>query len=481
MSSGKPVLLVAILVAFILVIGGIIAMLISSTEEAEDELEDEEEEFSPHAMFPNLHVTDMADPNNEPSIVVNPDDPDNIVAASNDYGTPSGDAWCGFYASFDRGETWERGLVPGYDGDRDSPLWRYQGGGDPVLAFGEDGNCYLAGIAFQRDLKLGNLIKPGTGIFVARSTDGGRTFDQVSMVIQSYSMYTTFHDKEWIAVDPTTGDVHVTWTAFNFLEFNSAIVHSVSHDFGQTWSFPTVLSEISERERQVQGSQVAVDSDGVVHVSWIDYDRGALRYTRSYDQGESFDDVREVASVTPLPYYLPNGEYRTPTMCAMAVDTSGGNRSGSVYIAWPDHSGGEGDILMVSSSNNGDTFTSPVRVNQDTEGNGADQFFPAVTVGADGSVQLIFYDRRDDAENNTLLGVYYAISKDGGKTFIDLPLSEVSFDGDDSRDTPFIGDYLAIAATPEGWSVGVWCDTREGGGGEYRSDIWCGFARYMEV
>jgi len=465
-----------LIVAFILV-GAIGLILFSSGDEGGDTGKSGvEDEFTPFAVFPNEHVTNMAEPNNEPTVAVNPTDPMNIVAGSNDYGTPSGDAWCGFYSSFDGGLTWERGLIPGFDGDRGSPLWRYAGGGDPVLAFAPNGDCYLAGIAFQRDIKVGNLIKPGTGIFVARPTDGGRSFPQVTMVIQSISLYTTFHDKEWITVDPTTGDVHVTWTAFNLYGVASSIVHSVSRDNGQSWTRPVIISEILERERQVQGSQVEADLDGTIHVSWIEYDRGSLRYTRSFDGGDTFENVRDLASVTPLPTAFPEGAYRTPTMCDMAVDNTDGNRSGSVYIAWPDYSSGEGEIFMVSSENKGDTFSSQVRVNQDEEGNGADQFFPATTVGSDGSIQVMFYDKRDDLENNTLISVYFAISTDGGQTFTDFMLSEVNFDGDESRDRSFIGDYLGLSSGP-GWSIGVWCDTREAD--PYRTDIWCGIARYL--
>ncbi|MEA3560042.1 MAG: sialidase family protein [Candidatus Thermoplasmatota archaeon] len=440
-----------------------------------------EEGWKPYAVFPNTKVTDLDTANNEPGLAVNPTNPLNIVAGSNDYGTPSGDAWCGYYYTFDGGETWDRGLIPGYDGDRSSPLWPFAGGGDPVVVFGQDGTCYLAGIAFQREPELGNIRKPGSSIFVARSDDGGRTFGMVSIVIQSISslsnMFANFHDKEWIAVDPTTNDVHITWTAFQLYGVSSAMVHSVSTDRGETWSRPQIISEITRKERQVQGSQVEVDLDGIVHVSWIEYDMQTLRYTRSTNSGQSFETVRTIASVTPLEYYLPNGDYRTPTMCDMAVDTSGGNLSGSIYIAWPDHRTGQGDILLTSSHDGGDTWTEPVKVNNATQARDNDQFFPATTVGYDGSIQIMFYDRRDDPDND-LIGVYFAISYDGGKTFQNIKMCDVPFDGDNTRG-PFIGDYLALSSGP-GWTVGIWCDAREGTKDNVRSDIWMGKIIYDE-
>ncbi|MDG6225538.1 MAG: sialidase family protein [Candidatus Thermoplasmatota archaeon] len=463
--------LFAIALVAVMVVGGLTALLLSSWGgfgPPEDEGEEEPEGFTPYAVWPNTHVTNTPEANNEPTIVVNPTDPLNIVAGSNDYGTPSGDAWVGFYASFDGGQTWERGLIPGYNGDRSSPLWLFQGTGDPVLAFASNGDVYMAGIAFQRRPGPGMILKPGTGIFVARSTDGGRSFPQVVMVIQSVSLLTTFHDKEWIAVDPTNGDVHVTWTAFNLYGVAASIVHSKSTDGGQTWTRPKIISEIGQRELQVQGSQIEVDEGGILHVSWIDFNAGSMRYTRSRDKGSSFESVKSIAPVVPLPYTPPNGNYRTPTMGDMDVDRTDGNRSGSVYIAWPDHATGEADILFIASYDGGDTWTTPARVNQDPVGNGCDQWFPAVCVAGDGSFQVFYYDRRDS--NNTLLTTYVSVSYDGGATFTDVRIGEELFDGDNTRG-PFIGDYLSIDDGP-GWSVVVWCDAREGSPENPRSDIW---------
>ncbi len=477
-------------VIVLLVVGGFLYSVLSA-EESDDKRSDDIDEgpFKAYAIFPNIPVTDLTTANNEPALAVNPTDPMNIVAGSNDYGTPSGDAWCGFYSSFDGGETWDWGLIPGYDGDRSSPLWPYAGGGDPVLTFAPDGTCYMAGIVFQRNPEIGNLLKPGSGIFVARSDDGGRTFPHVSMVIESRSslsnMLANFHDKEWIGVDPTTGDVHVTWTAFQWYGVSSVMLHSVSRDKGQTWSFPQVLSElVTQRERQVQGSQVEVTNDGTIHVSWIEYETtyGNLRYTRSTDGGNSFSTVRTLTQVTPLDYYLPNGGYRTPTMCDMAVDNWGGELDGAIYIAWPDQREGVGksDIYLVASHDGGDTWTQELVVNNATGANDNDQFFPAVAVGSDGSVQVMFYDRRDDPDND-LISVYFAISRDGGMTWDNIKMIDSPFEGDNSGGKSagaFIGDYLALSAGP-GWTVGVWCDARDGTPEAKRTDIWMGKIIYL--
>ena len=62
----------------------------------------------------NFPVHNAPGANNEPSVAVNPTNPDNIVAGGNDYETPNDDSWCGYYWSEDGGKSWTTGLLPGY-------------------------------------------------------------------------------------------------------------------------------------------------------------------------------------------------------------------------------------------------------------------------------------------------------------------------------------------------------------------------------
>jgi hypothetical protein len=436
----------------------------------------------------NHPVQDAFQGSNEPHIASNPLNPMNMVAGSNDYSSPKSDAWVGYYWTFDGGKRWERNLVPGYPSGPVSALTGFEAAGDAVVAAGPDGEFYMAGIAFKRSIPAAGRA---SSIFVAKSTDGGRTFGQVTMVAQSLTVG-TFHDKEWIAVDqsdgPGRGNIYVAWAMFQ--PYGSQMVFSRSTDGGNTWSRPPrILSDLPGLEFQLQGSQVVVDNQGTIHITWIDFQGGQHRYVRSTDQGQSFSDPVDIGEVTPIDYELPNGGYRTPTLPALAVDNTGGPFDGSLYLTWNDQRSGDADVLMIYSSDGGNQWSSSIRVNDDANDTGADQFFPSIIVAGNGTVCVSFYDRRDD-ENNTLLMIYHAQSIDGGETFLpNIPITDVQFDGNAAggrrkggvfSGTPFMGDYTGSAAG-DGFVVPIWCDTRNGTPDAPNSDLYVARVAIAEV
>ena len=98
---------------------------------------------------------------NEPTVAVNPRNPDVIVAGSNDYCAQivNGDVWAGYYRSTDGGTTWSDSLLPGYPQDASaagvaSPAHgQCAAAGDPTQAFDTQGRLFygftLIGFAEQ--------------------------------------------------------------------------------------------------------------------------------------------------------------------------------------------------------------------------------------------------------------------------------------------------------------------------------------------
>ncbi len=152
----------------------------------------------------------------------------------------------------------------------------------------------------------------------------------------------------------------------------------------------------------------------------------------------------------------------------MAVDISNGPNSGTIYAVWsnigvPGVNTGSGiDVYMIKSTNQGATWSTPVRVNQDEFGLGKQHYFPWICCDpVSGTLSCIFYDDRNVTQ--TKCEVFAANSRDGGETWEDFKISDVSF-------TPapisglaggYMGDYLGITANNRK-VYPVWSDNRSG-------------------
>ena len=81
-------------------------------------------------------------------------------------------------------------------------------------------------------------------------------------------------------------------------------------------------------------------------------------------------------------------------------------------------------------------------MNDDPVKNGKEQFFTWMSVDPiDGSVNIVFYDRRDTAGAQTKLTL--ARSVDGGHTFVNYQINQPPFTCDPRA---FFGDYSGISA-----------------------------------
>jgi hypothetical protein len=94
-----------------------------------------------------------------------------------------------------------------------------------------------------------------------------------------------------------------------------------------------------------------------------------------------------------------------------------------------------------------------VRVNNDSVHDGAEQFFQWLAVDpVDGSVNVVFYDRRKDPANRKQI-VVLGRSTDEGRTFNNYAWTEESFEAGGV----FFGDYSGLAAYG-GRVYGVWTE-----------------------
>jgi hypothetical protein len=396
---------------------------------------------------PKAHLTDI-NPKpgffNEPSIAVNPGNPQQLVTAwqvnaSVAYSTDGGQTW-----------TIAEGTAP-----KD-----YRISGDVSVTYDSGGQALLCYIAFD---KLGTSqywARGATrnGIFVRRSRDGGKTWDENAVSVFSHDSQPgiPFEDKPYIVADTVSqhrGNLYIGWTQFTLNA--SDLIFSRSTDGGQTWTPPIKLNSAPGLPRDdngaLEGFDAAVGPDGTLYTIWDD--RAGIMMAVSHDGGRTFTHDRRIIAAGPG-YFGIAGVSRSNGFPQIGIDPRGkdgqppsaasgkskGGKGGNLYVAWSDYTNGDVDVFVSSSSNQGKTWSTPVRVNTDPIHNGDDQFFQWMAVDpVSGAINLIFYDRRGGNADTT---VTLARSTDGGKTFSNYAWDTEAFDADGD----FLGDYLAITA-----------------------------------
>jgi len=316
----------------------------------------------------DVQVSTSILPQNEPSITVNPSNPQNLVGGANDQLATRD--WLAIYTSPDGGLTWTNGLVP-----TTGNLAGFMEASDPAVSFTQNGTLYYSGIAFNVDRRSATAIE-GT-IFVSKSTDGGSSFPLTTIVASGSSKVGgTFNDKPYLAVDDTTGPfagrVYICWTRFNS-GGTSDIIVAYSKDGGATFSSSSPVSNSVLN----QGSVPVVGSDGSLYIVWNDLSNSQIMEAKSIDGGVSFSSPVVVSPIVPLPQYpnsLASSFFKVNSNPTAAADDTNGN----VYVAWADYGNGYAIILSSRSPDGGVTWSKPIRVNDDTTTH--DHFFPWITM-----------------------------------------------------------------------------------------------------
>ncbi len=241
----------------------------------------------------------------------------------------------------------------------------------------------------------------------------------------------------------------MTWTQFD--EYGSSastdssiIRFSRSEDGSMTWSPPVRISQKAgdcvDSDNTVEGAVPAVGPEGQVYVAWSGPE--GIVFDKSYDHGESWleQDIFVTEQPTGWDMSIP-GISRANGMPVTVCDTSGGQYNGTIYIAFADQRNGENDtdIWLTKSTDEGNSWTTPIRVNDDPPGK--HQFFVWMDVDqTNGNLYLVFYDRRNYTDRQT--DVFIALSEDGGNSFLNFKISETPFTPTSSV---FFGDYTNIS------------------------------------
>lgn len=378
----------------------------------------------------------------EPSIAISLSNPDVLVAGS---------ILDRVYYSKDGGKTWTTD-------DLESPhgVW-----GDPVVISDTNGRFLFFHLS-DPDGKNWSSPKILDRIVCQWSDNGGEDWSEGSYMGLNHPKD---QDKEWAAVDLNTNAVYCTWTQFDTYgskdssEFSN-ILFARSDDGGESWSEAIQINELSgnciDDDQTTEGAVPAVGPNGEIYVAWA-YDE-KIYFDHSFDGGKTWreHDVTVADQPGGWTVNIP-GLNRSNGMPITAADASNGEYSGRVYVCWADLRNGETDmdIWIAHSSDSGNTWTEPIRVNGDTTH--TMQFLPWMTVDPiTGHVHAVYYDRRN--HNDAKTDVVVATSTDGGNTWTEQFVNDESFL---PLEFVFFGDYNDIDAY-NGRVRPIWTEFRNG-------------------
>jgi hypothetical protein len=344
-----------------------------------------------------------------------------------------GSADVGFATSTDGGLTWHHGNLPGltvnYKGGT------YYGAADPSVAYDAKHGQWL--------ISTLPLINPIGDVAVSRSKDGIH-WGKPILVDKTH-----LDDKNWTVCDNTAsspfyGHCYTEWDA----AFGSGdVLMSTSTDGGKTWS----PGKPSADQAGGLGGQPLVQPNGTVVVPFEGFGIAAFRST---DGGKTWGRSVSIANISE---HQVAGGMRNPNLPSAEIDGAG-----KIYVVWSDcrfRTGCSSNDIVMSTSTDGQTWSSPSRIPIDPRTSTVDHFIPGIgvdqkTSGNTASLTLVYYYYPvANCGSSCQLDVGFTTSQDGGQTWTKgtqlagpmklswLPNSDLG---------PMVADYISVSYTDSG-------------------------------
>ena len=352
----------------------------------------------------------------------------------------------GIYVTSDGGNNWY-----GSDTCNGAPILLH--GGDPGITINQNGTFILTRRGFS------------AGLYSHYSTNNGMTWsNQKTITNDDLERATMTSD-----VHPSSayfGRSYAVWVKFA-PPFPLNFVYT--DDGGANWSAPAQINNPIQRSA---GGDITMGPDGKVYACWAGvisvspFTEDFVGIASSSNGGASWQVIENAFDMNGINGLLTQkGNIRVNGLPNIAIDTTGGNRHGWIYIVTTQKNlspaGSDPDVILNRSTNGGASWSAGIRVNQDQLNNGKIQYFPAVHVDKIGGLNMIFYDDRNTTSDSS--GVFLARSEDGGNTWKEFEISDRNF-----KPLPigglgqgYQGDNISITSS-SGKLWPVWMDNRTG-------------------
>ncbi len=406
----------------------------------------------------NVDVSQRGGSESEETVAINPTNPKNIVIVTN-VDHPAAGLFEG--VSFDGGATWTRKLIGDNDNLGDACC-------DPSLSFDNYGNLFMTYLYNVED-----------EVPIALSTDGGLHFHLIANIAKppKQSLPASGERGLFRFVDqPTiTAGKGEVWLVFNGGGPIVATGAPVS-GLGQVGSFIPI--EVVPGTNNCTYGDVAIGPRGeVMQVCTLtESGQGGGKLFVNVDPdglGPAGFGTRIFVTDTHVggfDFIPPQPDRSVDAEPGLAWDRTGGPHNGRVYLVYtlehPNESNNT-DIYVRFSDNEGVTWSSPVRVNDDHTTNS--QFLPKISLDpTSGNLAVVWYDSRKDLGTGgpgDTDGVpdddaqfWGAFSTNGGQTFTpNIQISAGTSNSHDSGNAIDYGDYTGLSFY-DGLAHPAWAD-----------------------
>ena len=367
----------------------------------------------------------VGDAANEPSIAVNPTNPANMIVGWRQFDTISSNfRQAGWAYTFNAGQSWTFPgvLTPG--------TFR----SDPVLDFDSQGTAYY------------QSLESNFNMSVFKSFNGGVTWFA--------PVYSFGGDKNWMVIDRSggigDGNNYGAWREGFGCCGDSVLTRST--DGAQNFETPVQVTDSPAI------GTMAVGPDGTLYVSGVDHTSGTN--FNSWVVSKS-TNAQNAAS--------------TPTFTGSEVDLGGGMEifggpnpqglMGQAYVVVNQFNGNvfllasvdpfapgtnPTDVHLVRSVDGGNTWSDPVRVNDDAPNSGAWHWLAALSVAPNGRLDAFWADSRNGAASN-MNEIFYSYSYDQGLTWAPNVAASPQFNSSVGwPQQSKIGDYYTLVSDETG-------------------------------
>ena len=386
----------------------------------------------------------LGDAANEPSIAINPLDPDRLIIGWRQFDTIGNNfRQAGFSYTTDGGLNW---ISPGVI---EPGIFR----SDPVLDFDVNGKIYYNSLSVENGDYICDVFEStGDGTW-----DGG-TFAQGG-------------DKQWMVIDRTSGSGQGNIYAF----WKQGLSYCPSKNFTRSVDEGLNYEECGTIPGDPIRGTLTVGPNGELYACGQQgNDFVVAKSSNAWNAAE--ETVWDFGTTVSLDGRLGHSDGPNPAgmlgQVWIATDHSGGETHGNVYMLCSVNRASNNDpldVMFIRSIDGGQTWSDPIRINDDSNDT-AFQWFGTMSVAPNGRIDVIWLDTRD-FPGEVISTLYYSYSYDGGLTWsANEPLSD-SFDphlGFPQQNK--IGDYFEMISDENGAHL-AWAATFNGEQDVYYSYI----------